>query len=510
MKQILQSPWLPITILALADLGMIGGLLPRTTSFLLAFIAIAYILTAPRSSTVFFVLASLPLAPALPIPGFDTFALWRPLVLAYALREAAAHRAFLRTPFKKLCRLILPYEWLGLAIFALAGLSLPFALDPTAGLRKLVFLANAALLYIVLRGLLWETPTLRASVLRGLLAALGILLLVGAAQYITTAFVSLFDFWQGWALDAIPVFYGEELGNVLSASNTWFSYYADAPPTLRMFSLLPDSHSFGLLMVLGFLLAAAPFVVSKENSRWRDRWLILVFGLAIFLSGSRGLWISAVPAALAAFACAAWWQRHRLPQRALGRTVMGIFALFFLLFPFASAISSRAQGVGAEDTRANLAFERAKSIFDLEELSNRSRIGIWLTGLKSVAGHPLLGVGFGNTAVALDEDVAAARRGASAHNLYLDFSVELGVLGGLLSVAFFLALLQRFGLPWLRNASLQYFHTFSLLFALGIVWIAAYNLVDVVLLNDRALLVFLAILALVASPSYRQNHENRV
>jgi len=102
-----------------------------------------------------------------------------------------------------------------------------------------------------------------------------------------------------------------------------------------------------------------------------------------------------------------------------------------------------------------------------------------------------LGVGLGNYVEVLDEDVLAAKKGASAHNLYLDFAAEIGVAGALFLIVIFILILKR---SWevFRRAKEDYFKFFGLVFGLYFVWILGYSFFDVVLLNDKVLLLFAA------------------
>ena len=142
-----------------------------------------------------------------------------------------------------------------------------------------------------------------------------------------------------------------------------------------------------------------------------------------------------------------------------------------------------------------LAFKRAKSVTDLEELSVRSRMEIWKNSFESVIKHPLLGVGIGNYPVVLGEDVSAGKKGASAHNLYLDVASEMGLLGLIVLLLIFLEIFKN-ALRFIKEPNNQ---AFSQIFAFFFLWLLAYNLFDVVLLNDKVLLLFMIPLGLLYS-----------
>ena len=135
-------------------------------------------------------------------------------------------------------------------------------------------------------------------------------------------------------------------------------------------------------------------------------------------------------------------------------------------------------------------FERARSISDLDDISNKGRLEIWRNSLLSIAHRPWLGVGPGNFVSVINEEAGAAKKGASAHNLYLDIAAEIGLPGLLILLVMFVDILRTSWLVW-KNASEPYFKLFGLLFGLYFVWILGYSFFDVVLLNDKVLLLFM-------------------
>ena len=60
--------------------------------------------------------------------------------------------------------------------------------------------------------------------------------------------------------------------------------------------------------------------------------------------------------------------------------------------------------------------------------------------------HPLLGVGIGNFPVVLALNPSASKAGASAHNLYLNFFAELGVLGFVATSLFIVVIIKKDGI----------------------------------------------------------------
>lgn len=475
--------------------------LPETTLIVVAaaLIFLLLILDLPSGVTVF--IASLPLLAVFPVlESSDSFAVWRVLVFVlflkwiwiYAAGENAPVQCFRTDYLKKFPPLIFL-----LILAATLALSLLVAPYPLIGLKKIFFLINALM---IVPPVLYAAASSRSGfylIQKGVVAAVFIVVGVAALQiFLTSFFLSLYDFWQIWAGKFIPVFYGRNLADLLAVSNTWFSYYSDSLPTLRAFSVFPDSHSFAL-----FLILALPVLVyygyqkmSSDNNFWP-----LVLALAsltsIILSGSRGAWVSAamVLIFLAGFAVVLKLQGR---FRKIFLAPIAALAIFFILFVPASLLISTTRENFQVGGGTTLAFERFKTVSQAEETSNLGRMEIWKSTLSFIADHPWLGVGVGNYALVLQKDVSATKRGASAHNLYLDLAAESGIPSALALLALFLSIL--FSL-W-RKIKENIFSDKTILyvvFGMSFFWMAAYGLFDVVLLNDKVLLLFLAVTAMV-------------
>ncbi|MFM7358635.1 MAG: O-antigen ligase family protein [Sediminibacterium sp.] len=99
-----------------------------------------------------------------------------------------------------------------------------------------------------------------------------------------------------------------------------------------------------------------------------------------------------------------------------------------------------------EDTNANYgnAIDRVVSIASTQDGSNNSRLFLWKHAFQYGLKHPIMGCGYGNWKFAsipptnpLVDDLSVP---VHAHNDYLEFFAELGLLGGLLYLGLFLAI----------------------------------------------------------------------
>lgn len=483
-----------VIVVVLASLGLI----PREAILVWTGLAIFYMIFSPLDDSLWLVVASIPLFVALPVfDNFDTMANWRILIavlflclffkkgVSVSLIKDQNGRWRIRENVKHYL-----VEYLSWAFLAVAALSI-FAADyKILAIKKLLFIINIFLLFLVIRNLVKN----KEAIIRiWQAAAVGGVAVIAVAliQFIAALFVPLFSLWQFWSDKVISVFYGQNLSELLSYSNTWFAYYVKNPPTLRLFSVFPDSHSFAMfcLITVPIFLVLAMLVQRKIKKVFY--WVVA--GLAFFgivLSGSRGAWLSVLPAATVLI-----YIYGRKLESVLSKKALAAFLIFGFLFLVSSLYPPllykfQSWQTGKMSTSTFSFFERAKSISDLEEISNKGRLEIWRASLRSITAHPWLGVGLGNYFTVLSEDISVAKKGASAHNLYLDFASEIGIPGVLFLIGMFVDILYT---SWLvfRRAGEPHFKFFGLLFGLYFVWILGYSFFDVVLLNDKVLLLFM-------------------
>jgi len=454
------------------------GVLEKEAVLVMTGLLVFYFIFSKIEDSLILFIISIPLFVALPISDtFDTMANWRILLAILFLVWF-----FKKVPFKKITQIVIPKSRLAIfvIIFLIIGiLSLFVATDVVVGIKKLLFLINIFLLFVIVRDIV-KNKQMRLKIIKAGVAAGIISLIIGYSQLISVFFTSLYNFWQWWARNVISVFYGFDLTKLLSVSNTWFSYYPDSPPTLRMFSVFPDSHSFALFTIISLIFFT--YLLLKQNKK--IYWLPIVLSfLALLFSGSRGVWLSAlIPFLIVIF----------LFIRKFKPSIARIFISFLLIFIIAFPVSSFVISISQNVKDGALAFKRAKTLTDLEEISIKSRMEIWGKSFKSVLKKPLLGVGIGNYPIVLGEDISAAKRGASAHNLYLDIASEMGLLGLIFLLLIFWQIIKK---GWKLAKKNEY----ALIFSFFFLWTAIYSLFDVVLLNDKVLLLFMVALGILYS-----------
>lgn len=468
------------------------GLIEREAVLIMTGLLIFYFIFSKIEDGLILFILSIPLFVAVPIAGYDSMANWR-ILLAVLFIAWLFQRKWWKVIFQVIMKLFRRWPLISsltkfAALFLGIGvLSLFVAADVFVGVKKILFLINIFLLFIIIRDIARDKQQKLRIIKTGAVAG-AISLVVGYSQLIFVFLTPLYNFWQWWAEKVISVFYGSGLAKLLAVSNTWFSYYPDRLPTLRMFSVFPDSHSFALFAIIGLIFFISLLFLKRLSSlkKW-GLWLAIILSfLALMFSGSRGVWISAAIPFLAIILLLFFKNIRKNVGFAKShiKPFIWMLLIFILAFPASSLIISQSYQGNGDD--ALLAFKRAKSIIDLEELSVRSRMAIWKTSFKSILKRPILGVGIGNYPVILGEDISAAKRGASAHNLYLDIASEMGLLGLIVLLLIFWQIFKR---GWKT----------SLIFAFFLLWIFIYSLFDVVLLNDKVLLLFMVALGILYS-----------
>lgn len=506
---------------------MIFNILPREASLFITGIMVFYFLFSPIEDSLWVFIASIPLFVALPFTEtFDTMANWRILItvlflviffkkgISIGLEKNDFGRWKLKEKFKHY-----QSEYL-IGIFMLISIISLFVADNIfIGIKKIIFFINVFLLYIIIRNLALRNNALLMKIINAMKVALGFVLGIGFLQLVMVFFINLHQFWYLWDRNVINVFYGIDLSNLLSYSNTWFSYYSYQLPTLRMFSVFPDSHSFAFFSILGLPFLLTPIFIRKKRNKKKAFFLYLgLIGilLAIIFSGSRGAWASAAGILMIFLLIIILkfsqtvksWTSFFTPVlkkvwNKKCQIIVGSFIIFFILFPIASAILFIPQYIelGKEAMENISFFERARSIMDLLETSVKGRLEIWQRTIDSIIIRPFLGVGIGNFPSVLNEDYSFSKKGSSAHSLYFDFAAEVGVFALFILIAAFWKIFKR---AWfffngkIRGKSL-YLNTWMGFFAIAFLWILGYSLFDVVLINDKVFLFFVVNVAILNS-----------
>ncbi|HEX3099669.1 MAG TPA: O-antigen ligase family protein [Patescibacteria group bacterium] len=520
----------------------VGTWPPQVAMVNAALIAVFILVASPMYSALLLIL-SIPFFVILPNPVLANLPMWRPLFallfVVWLVRLIISQRSRLLKTFsiqhwhsqkplsaatlqqtipramKRINSHLFAWDKVAVIFLILTFCSLLIARFPVHGLKQILFLINVYLFYLVIINSFREEAKLKLLI-RYTRYSLMIIVALGFLQYFSTLFSLPYYFWQYWATMVSSLYYGVPLGNVLSYSNSWFAD-AGGSQALRMFGILQDTHAFGVMCVflLAFLVPFAGFAKStgesvKQKILQQKYWLILIFltAFGIMASGTRGVWASLlIPLAIAVFG-----YFRNVPLKPFFKNLLIIYAVIVALFVVSPFISKGLNLIRTYDVKDDF-LNRASSIYDLSESSNVGRIEIWKNSVKFASTHPF-GVGYGNfiTSIVLRiperatfEQVSAMKNlrynlpqgFITAHSLYLQLLVELGFAGLL---AFGLFWWEYFEQLWLfvktHTNNMTIYTALALSLGLAFVWLLAYGIFDVTILNDRVLQYLFILLAI--------------
>jgi O-antigen ligase len=534
--------WLLIVWQAISVALMAVGTWPDYIALAnLGLLALFIVIAKPYYSVLLLTL-SIPFSVIFPNPYFNALPMWRPLlvlrfvVLAVRLliiqiqnfRKKLAIRRwyeeslvagdnFWGVIWNAILRIdsrFMPWDKCAGLFVVLALFSLLIARFPIIGLKQIIFLVNIYLFYLVIINVVTDEEKV-GELMRYALYSLAITVALGFVQFLSTLFASPYYFWQYWAIMVSSLYYGQPLADVLAYSNSWFS--GGAGGSLRMFGIMPDTHSFGVMVVflLAFLLS-----ISVVPQRWQlgfkeyvkaQPWYVIgglvLAAFAVMASGTRGVWVGL----LAPLVVAVGAYVGKIARPLLKVTLM-TYVLIILLFAASPLITQGLNYIRTYDADDDT-LGRISSIYDLSESSNAGRLEIWKNSVKFAALHPF-GVGFGNFVTSLVDDIPETatyeqvanqenlrynlpQKFITAHSLYLHLLVELG-FAGLLAFILFLWEYGESLWKFLGQYSDEY-NKYTLLvvgIALALVWVLAYGAFDVTLFNEKVLQYLFISLAL--------------
>ena len=302
-----------------------------------------------------------------------------------------------------------------LAIVALAGLSVGYALDATSAVKETLKWLELLLALVIVVDLLRETAETGARWIIGAMFVAGAAeAAYGAMQFLTDSGPTAFDL-QG---------------------------------ALRAFGHFDQPNPFaGYLTTI--LPLAACMALCRANPRlfrWLSAAATFVLAAGIGLSQSRGAWLGATVAAVCLLLAWNRTTRRLLIPCGLGAALLLALALTGAL-PAAilDRLSQAVEYFGVFDVRT---VEVTPANWAVVE-----RMAHWQAGWYMFLDHPWLGVGAGNYAQAYPAYYVASwiEPLGHAHNYYINMLAELGVFGGGLLLLFLGAAFVQLGGTLVRS-----------------------------------------------------------
>ncbi|OGE86079.1 MAG: hypothetical protein A3J48_03915 [Candidatus Doudnabacteria bacterium RIFCSPHIGHO2_02_FULL_46_11] len=491
---------------------MFLGLMPRASSFYLtAGIMLFMLVLNPLQAMRFFVL-SLPWVIALPLNEYDKFQTWRILIFEVFLIAIFYRRDEFWHSLKKGYRATADFFRLtkiDYAFFAFLGVSLAVLIFNHGFLAPAI---KQAVTYFTLYGIFLTGRLIINSDLdkRALIKdfALSGLTFVAAgfAQLLFFLRTDSLFFWQYWANSVIPVIYGLEYGRLSSEANTWFAYFPDRLPNLRMFSLFPGSQVFAQIC----LLTAPALLVLREISakpKQKKMWTVALWTvlLAAALTYVRATVVGLFVPLVLLFV---FYLFKKISKFIFKKAVYAI-VVFFLILIISPLLQFGINQFSLYERHGGSLFDRTRAGIDLDYESNKTRLIIWKQSFESFKDRPVFGVGAGNYARVFEAEgstrtfeeireskeafVNSPRHNISAHNILLQVLVESGIIGLVFFLLFLWVLAKRiYELIKSKIGENGIFPRglFALWLGVAILWVLGHSMFDSVFLTDDEPLTF--------------------
>lgn len=279
-------------------------------------------------------------------------------------------------------------------------------------LRKILFLLNIFPLYYILVTVFRSQTNYVLHLCKFIVCGAFLASLIGICQFSLQFIISLHKTIFLWS-SITPFFLGGSFSSSVTTYNSWL-VHVGGQDIMRVIGFFPDPHVFAFYLGLITPLSCTLYVHTKHKF-----WILVTITLIItdLLTFSRGGYIALFSGLLLYIAIS--WKKMRASTKKI--MFITLFSLvFFLLIPH------------------NPITERLLSSFDTSDHSNTHRIFLWQQAFGEIIQRPLLGSGIGAYSAIIDP-TANYRTPIYVHNLYLDITVELGLIG----LVSFLALIFR-------------------------------------------------------------------
>ncbi len=301
--------------------------------------------------------------------------------------------------------------WLLLLFLAISALSFFWSVDSFRAGRKILFLFSFLPVYFAAfsttKNTAWRLILLKIFAWSGLfLAIFGLILFSFQFIFGIDSALKIFSSYTA------PLFLGNVFSEAVTAFPSWMVNISGTT-IIRTFGSFPDPHLFALY--LNMLLPLVGFLYFKSEKKQRIKYLIifLIILLASLLSFSRAAYLSLIVGAIFLFFVSR-------PDRIIKKYPLAssiILFVFILIFIIPNPLISR-----------------FSSSLNFHEGSNQGRILMWQKASEITGENSLLGVGLGNFPRIIEPE-SDYRDPIYAHNLFLDFSSETGLINMLILLA---------------------------------------------------------------------------
>jgi len=303
-----------------------------------------------------------------------------------------------------------------IAFLFFSSVSLLWALEPSFGARKALYLISFFPLYLVSFAASQKKEARKKVIM--IICWSGFLVSVWALLQFLLQFILGIDATLAIIKAYIPFFLGNSFSALVFAYPSWLVNIS-GKTLIRAFAIFPDPHLFSLFVNMIIPLSLYYFSKSKKQIYIL---IALVMFFASISSFSRASYLAIISASIF-FLTTSFGRKVIAKKFSILFLVLLSFVLLLLLpNPFSN---------------------RFFASFELTEGSNSGRIEMWNTALHIIEEKPLSGVGLGNFSYYVDPAINM-RNPVYAHNILLDFGSELGIIPALLLLALLLSPIIKF------------------------------------------------------------------
>ena len=256
-----------------------------------------------------------------------------------------------------------------------------------------------------------------------------------------------------------------------TTTNAWIDEEMFEDSTMRVYSTLGNPNVLGEYLLLVLPVAAAWFLkyTAKEIAKWAYAAMFLVLALCLVLTQSRGCWIGFMlsVAVFVTFYEGKLW---------------GLIPIALCIIPFI-----------IPETMV----DRFMSIGNMEDSSTSYRVFIWLGTLGMLKHYWLGGIGMGEAAFNEVYPFFSynAIQAPHSHNLFLQLTVEAGVIALIVFLVTMVVFLKKLSLVYKPLAHRSTESLMSLAIGAGVIGFLAQSMFDYTFYNYRVMAIFFMVMA---------------
>ncbi len=313
------------------------------------------------------------------------------------------------------------------AFFMWLLFSLFFSPVPLWTLRKILFFITLFPLFYIITTLLNTYTHALRLILQSIVHGCAMISIISIIQFVSQFFIPLNTLLLTWG-QLTPFFLGYTFSESVITYNSWL-VHVGSHDFMRAIAFFPDPHVFSFYLGIIMPFALALFFLTKEK-----KWLVIFCTLlcADLLTFSRGGYIGLLCGALIGILF--FWRTLSVQSKKLSLLLLLTCAIIFII-------------------PHNPITQRFTSSFSLTDTSVTHRITLFREALTEIHKRPFLGTGLGAYAYTVNPQVEY-RTPIYVHNLFLDITVELGIIGISLFFGLLFAILSIFYTQRTRDVSI--------------------------------------------------------